>query len=230
MKVTTKISVDTTRPNTGARVDAIQWDENTRDVEISLMSGGEPWWPPKDVEISVAYIKPDRTKGMYSLLPDGTQATTVCGSTVTVILARQMLAVPGIVNASIVFNNAAMDQLTTFPFTLHVRPSVYSGQEPSQDYIRLKWLEDRLAEQLQAAKDSGIFDGPPGPPGDTEAAEDAAKAAMDAAAEAKKCLEAIAPAVKQLQDNKADTTDLNKLENAFDSLLDAILYALEDDV
>lgn len=165
MKATTKISVDTIRQNTGARVDAIQWDENTRDVEISLLSGGEPWWPPKDVEISVAYIKQDRTKGMYSLLPDGTQAATVYGSTVTVTLARQMLAVPGIVNASIVFSDADLNQLTTFPFTVHVQPSVYAGQEPSQDYIRLKWLEDKLAEQLQAAKDSGDFTGPPGQPG-----------------------------------------------------------------
>lgn len=164
MKVTTKISVDTTRPNTGARVDAIQWDENTRDAEISLMSGGEPWWPPKDVEISVAYIKPDRTKGMYSLLPDGTQAAMVYGSTVTVTLARQMLAVPGIVNASIVFSDADLNQLTTFPFTVHVQPSVYAGQEPSQDYIRLKWLEDKLDEYIQKIGGSG-GSGVPGTPG-----------------------------------------------------------------
>ena len=149
MKVTAKIKLDLRSQNYGSSVCAVQGDGGSRCVEAALLDGGKPWNVPAGVTAAVAYKKPDFTKGLYDKLADDTPAVTVSGSTVTVILAKQMLTVPGSVQACIVFNNAALDQLTTFPFTVAVAANPVIGAEPSDDYIRLQWLEEKLDEYLE---------------------------------------------------------------------------------
>ena len=149
MKVTAKIKLDLQSQNYGSSVCAVQGDGGSRCVEAALLDGGKPWNVPAGVTAAVAYKKPDFTKGLYDKLADGTPAVTVRGSTVTVVLAKQMLTVPGSVQACIVFNNAALDQLTTFPFTVAVAANPVIGAEPSDDYIRLQWLEEKLDEYLE---------------------------------------------------------------------------------
>ena len=149
MKVTAKIKLDLRSQNYGSSVYAVQGDGGSRCVEAALLDGGKPWNVPAGVTAAVAYKKPDFTKGLYDKLADGTPAVTVRGSTVTVVLAKQMLTVPGSVQACIVFNNAALDQLTTFPFTVAVAANPVIGAEPSDDYIRLQWLEEKLDEYLE---------------------------------------------------------------------------------
>ena len=166
MQVTTKISVDLTRPNIGARVNAVQGDGNTRCVEIALLSGGQPWSPPAGTEAAIAYAQPGGTKGLYNKLADDTPAISFSGNVATIILAPQMLAVSGTVYASIVFNNEALDKLTTFPFAVSVETNRYAGAQKTEDYIRLQWLEDKLDEYLRKAADSGAFDGAQGPRGE----------------------------------------------------------------
>lgn len=154
MQVTTKIKVDMTQPNFEGQVNAVQGDGNTRYVEATLLENGRPWQLPETADVAVAYTKPDHTKGLYNKLADGTPAVTVNGSVVSVILAPQMLTVPGTVQAGIVINNAKLDQLTTFPFSVRVAGSPFAGAQKSEDYIRLQWLEDKLdayVEKLSGA-------------------------------------------------------------------------------
>ena len=165
MNVTSKISVDLTRQNVGQRVNAVQGDGNTRYVEITLLAGGVPWTPPDGMEAAIAYMQPSGTKGMYNLLADGTAAISISGNVVTVILAPQMLTVSGTVQASLVFNDAQLNRLTTFPFSVQVVSNPAYGAQKTEDYIRLQWLEDKLDEYLRKAADSGEFDGEPGAPG-----------------------------------------------------------------
>lgn len=149
MKVTAKIKLDLRSQNYGSSVYAVQGDGGSRCVEAALLDGGKPWNVPAGVTAAVAYKKPDFTKGLYDKLADDTPAVTVSGSTITVVLAKQMLTVPGSVQACIVFNNAALDQLTTFPFTVAVAANPVIGAEPSDDYIRLQWLEYKLDEYVK---------------------------------------------------------------------------------
>ena len=144
MKITAKIKLDLRSPSYGSSVYAVQGDGDTRCVEAALLDGGKPWKVPEGTSAAVAYKKPDFTKGLYDKLADGTPAVTVNGATVTVVLAKQMLTVPGPVQACIVFNNEALDQLTTFPFAVAVAANPAIGAEPSDDYIRLEWLENEL--------------------------------------------------------------------------------------
>lgn len=167
MQVTTKITVDLTRPNMGQRVNAVQGDGNTRSVEITLLSGGVAWTPPDGVEAAVAYYQISGMKGLYNKLADGTAAISIIGNVATVILAPQMLTASGTVRASLVFNDAQLNQLTTFPFTVSVASSPAAGAQKTEDYIRLQWLEDKLDEYLRKVADSGAFDGAPGPQGET---------------------------------------------------------------
>lgn len=167
MQVTTKITVDMTRQNVGQRVNAVQGDGNTRLVEITLLSGGVPWTLPEGVDAAIAYMQPGGTKGLYNKLADGTEAISISGNVATVILAPQMLTVSGTVQASLVFNDAALNRLTTFPFAVSVTSNPAAGAQKTEDYIRLQWLEDKLDEYLRKAADSGEFDGAPGVPGKT---------------------------------------------------------------
>lgn len=148
MNVTTKISVDLTRPNVCARVDAVQGDGNTRYVEVALLSGGNPWEPPDGVEPAVAYRKPDYTKGLYNKLANGDSAITISGNVATIILAPQMLTTAGTVQAVLMFNDAQLNRLTTFPFSVSVAANPGAGAQKSEDYIRLQWLEDKLDEYI----------------------------------------------------------------------------------
>lgn len=166
MQVTTKITVDLTRQNVGQRVNAVQGDGNTRLVEITLLSGGAPWTPPDGVEAAIAYMQPSGTKGMYNLLADGTAAISITGNVATIVLAPQMLTVSGTVQASLVFNDAQLNRLTTFPFAVSVASNPAAGAQKVEDYLRLQWLEDKLNEYLRKAADSGEFDGAPGPQGE----------------------------------------------------------------
>ena len=167
MNVTSKITVDMTRQNVGQRVNSVQGDGNTRLVEITLLSGGQPWSPPEGVEAAIAYMQPGGTKGLYNKLADGTAAISISGNVATVILATQMLAASGTVRASLVFNDAQLNRLTTFPFEVSVTSNPAAGAQKTEDYIRLQWLEDKLDEYLRKAADSGAFDGKPGDNGVT---------------------------------------------------------------
>ena len=165
MNVTSKISVDLTRSNMGTRVDAVQGDGNTRQVEITLLAGGAPWTPPDGVEAAIAYKHIGGTKGMYNKLADDTAAISISGNVATVILAPQMLAASGTVRASLVFNDAKLNRLTTFPFYVSVTSNPATGAQKVEDYLRLQWLENKLEKSLRELKASGEFDGAPGPQG-----------------------------------------------------------------
>lgn len=158
MNVISKIRIDLTRPNMGAVVNAVQGDGNTRSVEIILLADGKPWTPPAGVDVAICYQQPGGTRGMYDLLADGTPAISIAGSVATVILAPQMLAASGTVQASLVFDDAALNRLTTFPFTVSVARNPAAGATVTEDYIRLQWLEDKLDDYVQKIME-GIIPG-----------------------------------------------------------------------
>ena len=148
MKVITRIAVDMTRSSLTSRVEAIQGDGGTRRVEALLLSNGKAWEPPAGVEAAIAYKQPSGAKGLYNKLADGSAAIAIDGNVATIILTPQMLAESGNVYASVVFYDAALNQLTTFPFLVAVAENQFAGAQEAEDYIRLQWLEEKLDECL----------------------------------------------------------------------------------
>ena len=166
MEIIKQINLDMDRMNVSAKVSAVQNDGNTRKIVAKLRSGDKPWKVPAGVEVYVTYITPSKKRGIFDKLADGSPAVEVNSSMVTLTLPRQMLAEPGSLEVSIVFNDVQLNQLSVFPFRLFVEKNPVDGAKPSEDYIRLQWLEDRLDEYLKKAKESGEFDGRNGERGD----------------------------------------------------------------
>ena len=156
------INADISRENIGSTVAGIQGDGNIRQVLVQLQDNGVNWFPPTGAWAEVKYVKPDGTVGLYDKLADDTPAVLVRGSVATVFLATQLLAAPGKVKVSLVFTNPQLDRVTTFPFTVSVSEDIYVGAQKSEDHIKLQWLEDKLDERMEQAKQSGVFDGAQG--------------------------------------------------------------------
>lgn len=137
MVVTHKISIDLCRSGVTPRLDAVQGDSNTREVEIKLIADGIPWDVPPGTTAAVAFSKPDGTRGLYDKLPDGSDAVSISGSTVTIILAPQVLTCTGTVLSSVVFYDTDMDTLSTFAFTIVVERNPAAGEQVSNNYYSL---------------------------------------------------------------------------------------------
>lgn len=151
--ITTKISVDFALPNIGSAVEAMQGDGATRRVVLTLRANGLRWEPPAGEDVVLAYRQPDGHKGIYDKLADGSPAITISGNVASVVLIPQMLAVPGDVQCQLIFNDSKLDRLTSFPFVLKVKKNDVAGAALVQDYVHLQWLEDKLEEYWNPARE-----------------------------------------------------------------------------
>ena len=134
MKTIHKVKIDLLTPGLHPRVYAVQDDICTREVQISLYSGGASWSPAK-ASAAVGYSKPDGTTGLYDSLPDGSAAISISGNVVTVILAAQMLTCAGTVEAAVTLADANGNQISTFAFDVIVSANPGSGAIKSEDYF-----------------------------------------------------------------------------------------------
>ena len=142
MQIINKIQIDLLSRGIVSKIDAVQNDANSRGVEISLIASGTPWKIPAGVTAAVAFRKPDGTNGLYDKLPDGTAAITLSDSTVTAIFAPEMLTVTGLVRVSVIFNDANLNQLATFPFDVVVEENPAAGAVVSNNYYNYQTLGD----------------------------------------------------------------------------------------
>lgn len=174
MLISKKLTIDFVNQSLQRTVYAVQCDCNTRAAVITLMAAGVPWNPPEGAAASLTFKKPDGNKGWYDQLPDGERACTVDGNVVTAILAPEVLTVPGRVNAAVVFQDADLNQLSTFGFTIDVAPNPAAGNVISNSYYKystmadvnaaMELLDHTIAE-LEAARANGEFKGDTGEPG-----------------------------------------------------------------
>lgn len=134
MEVINKIKIDLLKPGVKPMINAMQADENSRVLEITLNANGSAWEIPSGVTFSMAYKKPDGTRGMYDTMPDGSSASSVDGNVVSIRLAPQMLTTPGTVNASVVISNGDQ-RISTFPIIVNVIQSPAVGAVGSEDYF-----------------------------------------------------------------------------------------------
>ena len=124
MQAITPIILRMDSPNILQRVYAKQNDKLSRYIVASLACGAAAWTPPEGVAGAIRFKKPDGTAGFYDAAEDGTDAIAMSGATVKMYLAEQVLTVPGEVAMEINFYTAAGAKLTSFGWTLVVKPSV----------------------------------------------------------------------------------------------------------
>lgn len=148
MQAITPIILRMDSPNTLQRVYAKQNDKLSRYIVASLACGAAAWTPPEGVAGAIRFKKPDGTAGFYDTAEDGTDAIAMSGATVKMYLAEQVLTVPGEVAMEINFYTAAGAKLTSFGWTLIVKPSaVPDSAIQSTDYYNT--LTAQIAKALE---------------------------------------------------------------------------------
>ena len=151
MKITKYLSADIVNMGVPPIVDVMQGDDGTRVVSVSFFAAGVPWTPPEGVTASVAFKKPDGTSGWYDKLHDGAAACTIAGNDVVAELVPEVAQVSGKVNAAIVFQNADLQQIASFPIVINVVASPSAGNKISNSYYKVTSL-DQLNAELDAMR------------------------------------------------------------------------------
>lgn len=161
MVITTNVIIDLQSQAFHAFVNTTQGDQNTRCIKAVIHSGGIPWDIPEGTVIAMRYRKPDGTKGYYDTMPDGQIAATVEGNVVSVLLAPQMLTIPGSVLAQLEFIRDTKI-LGAGCIVINVAANPAADVVESEDYINwLSWMKEELLEVM----DQGGVIGPQGVPG-----------------------------------------------------------------
>ena len=134
MIVTHKINMNLDKAGAMPRVDAVQGDANTREIQFTLYSEGQPWAIPADAQVLVRFSKPDGTGGTYDTLPDGTAASVVSGNTVTVTLAPQVLTAAGAATLAVTLVQGTQE-LTTFSVLVNIIKNPTAAVSANGDYV-----------------------------------------------------------------------------------------------
>ena len=132
MTITHKLTLDLQHKGKMPRIDVVQGDAFTRQVDLVLENDGKPWLFPICDPVA-RYCKPDGTMGVYDTLPTGAPAFSYAGNMLTLVLAPQMLTCPGVVQVQVEMNDQEL-KLATFTFLVVVEPGVALYGE-SEDYV-----------------------------------------------------------------------------------------------
>lgn len=149
---------DYTDPSSMNHMSVMQGDTASRSVRAILRSNGTTFEVPEGWRPSIAYQKPDGKQGWYDRMPDGSDACTVMDNEVSVKLAPEMLTCPGAVFASIVLQGEGMDQISTWPFVIHVMESPTFRQQKSNNYFDLRrtYMDQQYAGALKVAETASV--------------------------------------------------------------------------
>ena len=145
MTIIHKLKLDLQRKGQLQRIDVVQGDTFTRQVDLVMQCGGKDWMVPICDPV-VRYSKPDGTEGIYDTLPDGRPGILYGACTITVELAPQMLTCPGPVQVQV--DLIQQDRkLATFAFLVVVAPGVALSGE-SENYVN--WTKAFLPQTTEA--------------------------------------------------------------------------------
>lgn len=145
MIITQNLKMDLSRREAMPRIDAVQGDALTRQIQLELFSNETAWDIPEGVSVLVRFVKPDGTGGIYDTLPDGTAACTMEGNTVSVILAPEVTTVSGAVFLAVTLVQGDAE-LSSFALTVNVQPNPNAELDGSVNSITLSALVKNAVE------------------------------------------------------------------------------------
>lgn len=150
MQTTTTIQLDIQQPEYIAVVHAMQQDEKTRYIAISMTEAGVAFTPPSGTLGVLAIRKPDGEPCFYDSA-NGEPAVTIEGSTATCLLVPEALQVAGDATAALVLYNAQGDRLSTFRFLLRIEPTPVPDETvTSSSYYSI--LTQQIADAIAAGE------------------------------------------------------------------------------
>ena len=127
MVIKHKIKMDFTRPGMLPRVEAVQGDQFSRQLEIALFANGETWTVPEDATVVIRFSRSDGSGGTYDQV-EGKRVWAAEENLLTLELAPVMLlkAGPVMLAVDILKGNR---KVTTFGIMLVVQPGVAFEEE-----------------------------------------------------------------------------------------------------
>ena len=149
MIITQNLKMDLSRREAMPRIDAVQGDALTRQIQLELYSNEASWEIPEGVSALVRFVKPDGTGGIYDTLPDGTAACTMEGNTLRVILAPEVTTVSGAVFLAVTLIQGDAE-LSSFALTVNVQPNPNAELDGSVNSITLSALVKNAVEVYMA--------------------------------------------------------------------------------
>ena len=129
MYIKTKITMNVAKQGITPLIYAMQGDQHSRSIEITLTSDGVPWSPPEGASVQVGYTGADGAQLTYTKLSNGNDAGSIAGNVVSVTIAPQALTRPGKIPMTVTLISGDT-QISTFPVMLQVtaRPGYGGGQ------------------------------------------------------------------------------------------------------
>lgn len=107
MLIQHNIKTDLVRKGCDPIISIMQGDISTHQIVCTILKDRKKWLPPSGTTILVRYSNSYGTGCTYDTLPDGEPAWEIHGNTVSVILAPQVLALPGSVTVVVSFLSGA---------------------------------------------------------------------------------------------------------------------------
>lgn len=136
MIVKHRLNLDLIKRGVAQRIDAVQCDRYSRELEMHLFANGVEFAPPEDCTVLVRYKKPDGIGGAYDSLPDGECAWSIADGVLTVALAPQVCTVAGTVELAVTLLRETAE-ISTFMLLVDVQESP-GGTESSREYVNIK--------------------------------------------------------------------------------------------
>ena len=136
MIVTHEVTIDLLERKFVPQIEATQFDRYSREVKVKLFAGDEPWLIPEDVSVVMRYSSSDGTGGEYDTMPDGSPCCSRDENVLTLMLAPQVLAVPGAALLSATMYSMEKT-ISVFHIGIHVHPMVQGDQTGSAPYCNV---------------------------------------------------------------------------------------------
>lgn len=153
MMITHKLEMDLLQRQKMQRIDVVQGDRNSRQLELTLFSGGEPWKIPETAAVNLRFCKADGTGGRYRQWPEGTDCWSIRENVLTILLAPAVTDAEGMVFAQIELEQEGKE-LATFSLQIYVERNVAAGVLGLGNYVdRPQWMTKQLEKWLLEAQD-----------------------------------------------------------------------------
>ncbi len=131
-------------------VEAVQGDSG-RELVMNLYHQNAMWTPPEDTMALIRFAGSNGFGGCYDTMPDGTAAWSISGSVLTVRLAPQVLATPGITRVQVLLMDAQAS-VATFSVLIRVQVDPSAEAMEAEDYVNLsRWIGEEVAKQVTDA-------------------------------------------------------------------------------
>lgn len=136
-----KLSFDLKEHKSRQRIPVAYGSGETIAVELSIFDGTEPWNIPEGTACVIRYMKANGNGGVYHVMEDGSSAWSVEENRATILLIRNAVDIPGLVNVSVALVNNGRT-LCIHGFDVHVDSNLLMPLDSTDDLLEFQNLSE----------------------------------------------------------------------------------------